>query len=235
MADASGLKLLDAKERIPLRTTTHGTGQLLQAAFQAGARRVLLGVGGSATVDGGLGAIEAMDDPRLCRPITVLCDVNTRFLDAPRVFGPQKGATPSAVNRLERRLRALAERWRIPDLPGTGAAGGLAGGLAAHGARLVPGSEFILRRLAFRRHVRAAALVLTGEGHFDPTSLAGKAVGAVLRACGRIPCIVLCGQSKQVSVGNIQLAELAGSAERAIEEPAKWLSVAAEVAVRSGR
>lgn len=193
MADASGLKLLDRSERDPEKTTTFGTGQLIAAAFRAGARRVLLGVGGSATVDGGEGALRAIGDPRLCRRITVLCDVSTKLLDAPRVFGPQKGASPAAVKRLEKKLRALPRR--VWNLEGSGAAGGLAGGLAAHGARLVRGADYILRALDFRRRLRGASLVLTGEGRFDATSLEGKAVGAVIRACGRIPYVVICGSA----------------------------------------
>lgn len=205
MADASGLKLLREDERDPETTTTFGTGELILAALHAGAKRVLLGVGGSATVDGGEGAVRALGDPRLCRRITVLCDVSTKLLDAPRIFGPQKGATPAAVKRLERRLRALPRS--VWNLEGSGAAGGLAGGLAAHGAKLVRGAEFILRRLRFRDALRGASLVLTGEGRFDATSLQGKAVGEVIRACGPIPCVVICGSA---AIGGPPVFELQG-------------------------
>ncbi len=237
MADASGLKLLRAGERNPEKTSTYGTGQLMLAAFRAGARRVLLGVGGSATVDGGEGALRALKDLRLCRKVIVLCDVRTPFLDAPRVFGPQKGASPTGVRRLEKRLRIFADSLPrdVRKLPGSGAAGGLAGGLAAHGAKLVPGAEFVLKSLRFRRRIRGARLVLTGEGRFDRTSLEGKIVGAVLRACGRIPCVVLCGRSEVSSVHSVQLETLAGSSERARRHAARWLALAAEVAAGSCR
>lgn len=234
MADASGLKLLRQEERDPEKTSTFGTGQLILAAFRAGARRILLGVGGSATVDGGEGALRALEDLRLCRRITVLCDVRTTSLEAPRVFGPQKGATPAAVKRLETRLRGFLPR-RVWKRAGSGAAGGLAGGLAAHGAKLVPGADYFLRVLRFRRRIRGARLVLTGEGRFDRTSLAGKIVGAVLRACGRIPCVVLCGRCEVPSVPSVQLETLAGSPDRARREAARWLARAAEVAARSCR
>src|SRR5262245_5183800 len=134
MASASGLKLVPLRRRNPLVTRTWGVGELMRAA---GTRSIWLGVGGSATVDGGLGALAALGvlgprpDPRglaLLRRTTVLCDVSTKFLDAPRIFGPQKGATPAMVRRLEtwlKRWAAMLPR-RIEKIPGSGAAGGLA-------------------------------------------------------------------------------------------------------------
>ncbi|MBI4566634.1 MAG: glycerate kinase [Planctomycetes bacterium] len=204
MASASGLRLVPPKRRDPLRARTWGVGQLMRAA---GPRKIWLGVGGSATVDGGLGALAELrvlgprPDPeglRALRRTTVLCDVRTRFLDAPRVFGPQKGASPADVRILETWLK----RWAgmlprdIRALEGGGAAGGLAGGLAAYGARLVRGSEFILRVIGFKRRLKNFDLVLTGEGRFDRTSLAGKAPGSVLAAARRqgVPVAIVCGQ-----------------------------------------
>jgi glycerate kinase len=179
-------------------------GELMRAA---GSRRIWLGVGGSATVDGGLGALAALGalGPRpdaaalaILRRTTVLCDVRTRFLDAPRVFGPQKGATPRMVRALEEWLKRWAAMLPrdIRRLEGGGAAGGLAGGLAAFGARLVPGAPFILRAARFDRRARSADLILTGEGKFDGTSLVGKAPGEVLAAARRlgIPVAVVCGK-----------------------------------------
>jgi glycerate kinase len=204
MASASGLKLVPRERRDPLVTRTWGVGELMRAAWP---RRVWLGVGGSATVDGGLGALAALGvlgprpDPRgldILRRTTVLCDVRTRFLDAPRVFGPQKGATPRDVRTLEEWLRRWAAMLPrdIRRLEGSGAAGGLAGGLAAFGARLVPGAAIILRAVDFERRAKGSDLILTGEGAFDRTSLVGKAAGEVIAAARRlgVPVAVVCGR-----------------------------------------
>ncbi len=187
-ADACGLRLVPTSRRDPLRTTTRGVGELILAARKAGARRILLGVGGSATVDAGAGALDVLDH---ARDVTVLCDVETTLLDAPRVFGPQKGATRAMMPELDRRMRALPRRVR--RIRGGGAAGGLAAGLASIGARLVPGAHEILRLLRFRKLTRGATFVITGEGQVDATSLAGKAVGEVLRTSAA-PVGIVCGR-----------------------------------------
>jgi glycerate kinase len=183
-AQASGLHLVSARERDPVAASTYGVGELIVAAVSAGARTVLLGVGGSATTDGGAGAIKAMraagglDGVRLA----VLCDVRTPFEDAARVFGPQKGADPDQVRRLTARLHALARRLeRDPrGAPMTGAAGGLAGGLwGALGAELVPGAATVLDLLGFDQRMRASRAVVTGEGRLDRQSLEGKALAEV--------------------------------------------------------
>ena len=219
MASASGLKLVPVLRRNPLTTRTWGVGEMMRAAWP---RRILLGVGGSATVDGGLGALTSLGvlgpnpDVRglaILKRTTVLCDVRTRFLDAPRIFGPQKGATPAMVRQLERWL----ERWAamlprdVRKLEGGGAAGGLAGGLAAFGARLVPGAPFILRAARFDQRARRARLILTGEGRFDRTSLVGKAPGEVIAAARRlgVPVAVVCGRwaLKRRPPGVVSVAE----------------------------
>ncbi len=238
MAEASGLKLLSTRERNPESTSTFGTGELIRAAWEAGARRILLGVGGSASVDGGRGAIEAIGKARkICPAITVLCDVKTRFLDAPRIFGPQKGASPEAVERLVERLREWNGRLPrdVRRLQGGGAAGGLAGGLASFGARLVPGAAFILRHLHFTRKIRGASLLITGEGRFDSTSLQGKIVGEVLSKSKGIPHRILCGESSIKKTGIVEMSRLAGSQKKARRAPVHWLGRAAEVALRGGR
>jgi glycerate kinase len=179
-AAASGLHLVDESERDPVRASTLGTGQLIAAAVNAGARRVLVGVGGSATTDGGAGAIRALRGVEA--DLVVLCDVRTPFEDAARVYGPQKGAGPEQVRTLTRRLNAHARRLpKDPrEVPMTGAAGGLAGGLwAACGAELVPGAVFILDTLGFDARLRGARAVITGEGRLDDQSLAGKAISEV--------------------------------------------------------
>ena len=199
MAEASGLKLVPRRRRDPLAATTRGTGELIAHAWRHGARSILLGVGGSATVDGGAGALEVLP-PAAVRNTTVLCDVDNPLLGprgAAPVFGPQKGATPTVVRRLQRRLRRWARLLRartgmdVRRLRGGGAAGGLAAGLAAHGARLVRGSDFILKAVGFPP--RRCDFVVTGEGCVDRTSLEGKAVGAVLRA-SPAPVVLVCGR-----------------------------------------
>ncbi|HET9938976.1 MAG TPA: glycerate kinase, partial [Gaiella sp.] len=144
MAQASGLALVGPAND-PWRASTTGTGEVLAEALAARPDRVIVAVGGSATTDGGLGALEALDFSLGGAEVLVACDVTTRFVDAARTYGPQKGATPDTIRRLAARLEALADRYReqfgvdVRALPGAGAAGGLAGGLAAVGARLVPG------------------------------------------------------------------------------------------------
>ena len=144
----------------------------------------MLGVGGSATTDGGAGAIEAIEEHGGLRGarIVVLTDVRTPFERAPAVFGPQKGADAAMVERLEARLDALAaELPRDPrGVPLTGAAGGLSGGLwAAFGAELEHGAPFILDALDFDARMRAARAVVTGEGKLDEQTLEGKLVGEI--------------------------------------------------------
>lgn len=184
MAAASGLALLADGELDAMRASTAGTGELIVAARDAGAKLIYVGVGGSATTDGGKGAVEAirggggLGDARL----VVLSDVRTPFERAAEVYGPQKGASERDVTRLTQRLQALARSYpRDPrGVPMTGAAGGLSGGLWAElGAELVPGAGFVLDLLDFDRRMRAARAVVTGEGCLDMQSLAGKLVSEV--------------------------------------------------------
>jgi glycerate kinase len=184
MASASGLGLVAEAERDAWAASTYGTGELICAAVDAGAAVVLVGVGGSATTDGGAGALEAIEEHGGLggARIVVLCDVRTPFERAPAVFGPQKGADPAMVARLEQRLDELAARLpRDPrGVPMTGAAGGLSGGLwAAHGALLEAGAPWILDALGFDARMRAARAVVTGEGKLDEQTLEGKLVGEI--------------------------------------------------------
>ena len=181
MAAASGLGLLAEDERDAWAASTYGTGELIAAAVRAGARVILVAVGGSATTDGGAGALEAIEAAGGLSGarIVVLCDVRTPWEDAPRVFGPQKGADPELVVRLERRLDEVAQRLpRDPrGVPMSGCAGGLSGGLwAAHDAVLEPGAQWVLDALDFDERMRAARAVVTGEGRLDEQSLQGKLV-----------------------------------------------------------
>jgi glycerate kinase len=178
-ARASGLGLVAEDERDAFAATTHGTGELIAAAAAAGARRVIVTVGGSATTDGGAGALAALDEAGVKPKLEVWCDARIAWEDAPRIFGPQKGADPDTVKRLERRLARLAAR--APKDPRgvalTGAAGGLAGGLwAFRGAQLVGGAAAVLNAIGFDGRMRAAMLVVTGEGRLDRQTLKGKAV-----------------------------------------------------------
>lgn len=200
MAAASGLARLDPDERDPIRASTAGTGELILAAIAAGAKLVYVGVGGSATTDGGSGALRAIEaggglaDSRL----VVLCDVRTPFELAARVYGPQKGASPAGVGRLTQRLHALARSYRRDPrgIPMTGAAGGLSGGLWAQlGAELVAGAAFVLDLVDFDARMRVSRAVVTGEGRLDMQSLAGKVVSEVAvraRQAG-VPCHAIVG------------------------------------------
>jgi glycerate kinase len=207
-AAASGLGLVRESERDAFGSSSAGTGELIMAARAEGARELLVAVGGSATTDGGAGAIRAirdgggLDGARL----VVLCDVRTPFEDAARVFGPQKGASVDDVRRLTKRLHALARSFeRDPrGVPMTGAAGGLAGGLWAElGAELAPGAAFVLDAIGFDVRMRAARAVVTGEGRLDTQSLAGKLVSEIAtraRQAG-VPCHAIVGRRELDSFG----------------------------------
>lgn len=218
MASASGMQLLRPEQLNPLKTTTFGTGQLIRAALDRGAERILLGVGGSATVDGGVGAAMALGWEFLARdgtpvglgggalaeiveivpperdadvPVDVLCDVDNPLCGphgAARVYGPQKGATPQMVETLDSALARLTELIgsqlgiHVRDLPGAGAAGGLAAGAVAFmEARLVSGIETVMAQSRLRQEVSDADWVVTGEGCFDSQSMRGKVVSGVAR------------------------------------------------------
>jgi glycerate kinase len=218
MANASGLVLLKLEQRDPLVTTTYGTGELMRAAVERGAKRIWLAVGGSATVDGGIGAamalgwrfFDAQGKPiglgggeleRIVRieppanlklpVVEVLCDVDNPLHGvhgAAHVFGPQKGAAPIMIERLDAGLRHLAELVKqqlgkdIADVPGAGAAGGLAAGaMAFMNARLVSGAETVIRVSGLETELADADWVVTGEGRFDEQSLRGKVVSGVTR------------------------------------------------------
>jgi glycerate 2-kinase len=200
-AQASGLGLVAESERDAWAASTRGTGELIAAAVEAGAARVIVTVGGSATTDGGAGALEALEEAGVTVELDVLCDVRTPFEQAPSVFGPQKGADPEMVKRLEQRLDELAARLpRDPrSRPMTGAAGGLSGGLwARHGANLQHGASFVLDTIGFDERMREAAFVVTGEGRIDSQTLQGKIVGELATRCrqGGVACHALVGKNE---------------------------------------
>jgi glycerate kinase len=185
MAQASGLALVPGRND-PLRASTRGTGELIAAVRAQGFRRVVIAVGGSATTDGGLAALEALGWNLSGMKVTVACDVETSFVDAALMFAPQKGASAAQVSLLTRRLEMLADRYRartgvdVTRLTGAGAAGGLAGGLAAIGAELMPGFEVVAEAVGLEAALEGADFAITGEGRLDESSLAGKVVGGVL-------------------------------------------------------
>lgn len=216
-AMACGLHLVDGARRDPMHTTTYGVGQLLDAARETGVARILVGLGGSATVDGGAGALTGLgfrlrvadgsglkiggqDLHRAASvergwaadwadiEVVLLADVRTTLLDAPRTFGPQKGADEQAIEVLHAGLTAwadvatrdLADTDDLADLPGSGAAGGLGFGLAAGlGAHFVDGAAAVADLVGLGEAIATADLVITGEGRLDATSFDGKVVGAV--------------------------------------------------------
>ena len=244
MASASGLVLLKPEQRNPLKATTYGTGELIRDAVKRGAQRILLGVGGSATVDGGIGAamalgwrfLDASGKPvghgggeleriaRVERPtslqlteIEVLCDVNNPLCGeqgAARVFGPQKGATREMVERLDAGLCHLAELVKIQlgksiaDVPGAGAAGGLAAGaMAFMNAKLVPGVDAVAEAIDLDDALRGADWVITGEGCFDEQSLRGKVVSGVAKRARKfgVKVAVLAGSVKAAKPEGIEV------------------------------
>jgi len=205
MAQASGLDLVGGPEgNDPVAATTTGTGELIAEAIEAGARRVLVGVGGSATTDGGLGALRGLYPLQRLRGIelVVACDVRTGFVDAAERFAPQKGATEAQVRLLRGRLERLADVYLsehgvdVRDLEGAGAAGGLAGGLAAVGAELASGFEVVSEEIELYDRMEHADLVITGEGFIDAESFDGKVVGGVvgLAAALEIPVLAIAGR-----------------------------------------
>ncbi len=200
MARASGLTVVGgAAGNDPLNATTTGTGELIDHALDAGARRIIVGLGGSATTDGGFGAIRAITAIARLKQVELLvaCDVTTTFTDAAAVFGPQKGATPAQVAMLTRRLERLTQMFRedfgvdITSIPGGGAAGGLGGALAALGGTLLPGLELVADEVDLYDRLEGADLVITGEGCLDDSSSVGKVVGGVAAIASELGISVL--------------------------------------------
>ena len=234
MAAASGLTLLSDSERNPLVTSTFGTGELLRAAAESGAARIIVGIGGSATNDAGSGAMSALgarflDASRKELPpgggalvdldridmsgfrfpdrvrVEVACDVTNPLVGpagTSAVFGPQKGATPEMVERLDAGLARWAEVVKrdlgkdVAGMPGAGAAGGLGAGLAAFlNASLRSGIDIVLDAVRFDEQLAGADLVITGEGRIDEQTSFGKAVGGVLKraSAAGVPVVAVAG------------------------------------------
>jgi glycerate 2-kinase len=230
-AQACGLSLAGGPEQNdPLGATSRGVGELIAAAVAEGAQRIVVAVGGVASTDGGVGAVEAL--PSSLPPLEVACDVEARWLDAADVFAPQKGATPEQVELLRERLARLD----VPDLPGAGAAGGLAGGLVAVGAHLVPGFDFVADRVGLDERLAETDLLVTGEGRLDATSFTGKVVGRTVdrAAAAGVGAFVVAGEvAAESGIDAISLVERYGP-DRAFGDPAKCIAetVATALATR---
>ena len=235
MAEASGLVLVEEERRNPSLTSTYGTGELILSALQRGYGKIYVGIGGSATNDGGVGMARALGYRFLDRygneipeggdgldglrridrsnvtplledaQITVMCDVENPLYGpdgAAYVYGPQKGADPQMVQLLDRNLRHLADILKedmdvdIGDVPGSGAAGGLGGGLMAFcGADLRPGIEMVLDILEFDGLLKDVDLVITGEGRIDGQSSKGKVPAGVAKRARKLnkPLVAMAG------------------------------------------
>ena len=208
VASACGLNLVPKEKRNPLFTTSVGVGELIAVAIQSGCEELLIGLGGSATCDGGEGMMSVPGLRNMASGVKIkaLCDVDNPFLGpdgAARVFGPQKGADPQMVEVLEKRMELQAERILsqtgidVSMMPGAGAAGGLGGALHAYlGAELVPGIETVLDIVGFDREIVDADLIITGEGTSDLQTLSGKVPMGVLRRSMGIPVYLLSGRVK---------------------------------------
>lgn len=241
MARASGLTLVGGPTKNdPIAASTTGTGELIDKALDLGAERIIVCLGGSATTDGGLGAVRAIHAPARLRGVEFLvaCDVETRFIAAAREFAPQKGASPTQVRLLESRLERLVQLYKethgvdVSTIDGAGAAGGLAGGLLALGATLIPGFDMVADEVGLHDRLRDADLVITGEGQLDITSFEGKVVGGVvdLARTNRVPVGVVCGrvdasardadEFAHIDADIVSLTDLYGD-ERAMNEP-QW-------------
>ena len=212
--------VVEAAEVIPFdparlevaRASSRGLGELLA---QLRPDRLVVALGGTATMDAGLGLLDELAE--LPAPTTVLCDVRTALYDAPRLYGPQKGATPDQVSELERRFRAVERLAPVADLPGSGAAGGLGAALASLGAELVAGAEAVLDFLGF--DPAGYALAVTGEGRVDATTAEGKAPAAVARRCATagVPCVVFGGIVAEPLAG-VETVALSGRPDSAAED-----------------
>jgi glycerate kinase len=216
----------------PVNADTTGVGQLLLAARDAGAGRIVIGCGGSATTDGGWGAYTEVitsvpvggrqPHPLAGLDLVVACDVTTPFLDAAKVFAPQKGANRAQITRLTKRLETVAARYRdqahvdVTSIPGAGAAGGLAGGLVALGAHIEPGLDYVAGLTHLAERMATADLVITGEGHVDPPSFEGKVPGGVLHLA----------RTRPLPAGPVPVVCIGGGADHAcLADPPEGLQI----------
>ena len=221
-AEAVGLARLAEGERDPMLASSRGLGELLLGAAAEAGGPILVGLGDSATVDGGAGLREVVGDALAGRELRALCDVRNPLLGergAARAFGPQKGASPEQVEELEARLAGMAELRSYAHLAGAGAAGGLGAAIASLGGELVSGSALVLERIGFRALATGADLIVTGEGTIDRSSSEGKAVGEVVRICREegVRCAVFGGRVDEALPG-VEMHALSGDLERTADD-----------------
>jgi glycerate kinase len=219
-AQAIGLARLANDELDPLGASSRGLGELVLAALDGGATGLLVGLGDSATVDGGAGLREVVD--ALPVETVVACDVANPLFGprgAARAFGPQKGASPEQVEELERRFAADLALAPYAELPGSGAAGGLGAAFASLGASLVLGAELVADAIGLKGRLREAALAITGEGTVDAASREGKVTGLVAALCGElgVRCVVFGGRV-EADLPTAQTVALSGGPERAVAD-----------------
>ena len=219
-AEAIGLRL--ASRLDPLVASSRGLGELMLGAAAETSGPMIIGLGDTATVDGGAGLLEVVGDGLRGRALRAACDVRNPLLGergAVRAFGPQKGATPEMVEELERRLAAMEQLRPYADLPGAGAAGGIGAALAALGAELVSGAELVLEQVGFREAARAADLIVTGEGVVDRSTFEGKAPGEVVSVCAEegVRCVLFGGRLRERPDG-VESYELPSGPERAASD-----------------
>ena len=242
MAAASGIALVGGAEgNHAADATSKGTGQLIHKAIDLGAKEIVVGVGGSASTDGGSGAVMALEPAKMTTigvSITVACDVRIPFLDAAAIFAPQKGATEAQVELLARRLRKLRHSYEaeyevdVNEIEGSGAGGGFAGGMAAIGADLVGGFDLIVEALRFDEHLDWADAVVTGEGILDAESFDGKTVGGIQEMANELdtPVVAVVGDyfdGTETRIPAISLVETYGEAV-ALDDAARCLRDSAE-------
>jgi len=223
-AQANGLELLAPEERDPVRASSFGVGELIAAAAMP---QIVVGLGGSATNDGGRGAFEALAGQPV-DGLLLATDVDSPLLGphgATYGFAPQKGARPDQLPALEQRMQDWAQRDpELAQAPGAGAAGGLGFGLMLLGGRRVSGIEIVAEAVGLARACAEADLVITGEGKFDWQSLHGKVASGVLTAAGDVPVVVFAGTVDVDSpVPAYSLIDEVGR-ERAFAEPAAALA-----------
>ena len=205
---------LDPRRLDPIAASSRGFGELILEALAEHPASLLLCLGGTATMDGGAGLRQVLGG--LPVPAQALVDVRSRLLEAPSVFGPQKGASSGDILELERRLSADVELMPFAETAGSGAAGGLGAALAALGAELVPGAPYVLETIRLSEHLAGADLVVTGEGTVDASTAAGKApaaVAAAARAAG-VRCVVFGGRVFE-PLGEFETVALSGEPARA--------------------
>jgi glycerate 2-kinase len=213
VVEAAAAVPLDPNRLDALAASSRGFGQLVEAALAEGPRALLLALGGTATMDAGAGFLEVVRV--LPVPARVACDVTATLLEAPRIFGPQKGGGPAEIAELEQAFATREELVSVSHEPGSGAAGGLGAALASLGAELVPGAPLVLDALGF--DASGYDLVVTGEGRVDATTALGKAVGEVVRRSAGRRCVVFGGLVER-DVPGAKTVALSGDPARARED-----------------